>query len=98
MAIITAMRQIDDYVPVTAAKNRLLRLIRELGERDQVLAITRAGVPAAVLLSPGRYEGLLETIEILSDRRAMRSLARSRRQAARGQWVSDAQVFGKRKS
>ncbi len=91
------MTQVDHYVPVTEAKSRLLNLIRGLADRDEVLAITRGGVPAAVLLSPDRYEGLLETIEILSDPRAMRSLRRSLRQAHKGQWLTDRQVFGKEK-
>ncbi|MCI0585684.1 MAG: type II toxin-antitoxin system Phd/YefM family antitoxin [Planctomycetes bacterium] len=90
------MKQVDHFVPVSKAKNQLLRLIRELGERDEVLALTREGVPAAVILSPGRFEGLLETIEVLSDARAMRSLRRSLRQARSGRWVGEGTVFGGR--
>jgi PHD/YefM family antitoxin component YafN of YafNO toxin-antitoxin module len=48
-----------------------------------------------VVLSPERYEGLLETIEILSDSRAMAAIRRSLKQARKGQWVSDEKVFGK---
>lgn len=92
------MKQVDHFVPITEAKNRLLQLLRELGERDEVLAITRDGVPAAVVLSPERYEGLLETIEILSDAEAMPSLQRSLKQARKGRWMSDEEVFGKEKA
>lgn len=92
------MKQVDQFVSVTDAKNRLLDLIRSLADKDEVLAITRGGVPAAVVLSPDRYEGLLETIEILSDSQAMTSLRRSLKQARKGQWVSDEKVFGKEKA
>lgn len=89
------MKQIDEIVPVTEAKARFLHLIREIDERDEVLAITRGGVPAAIVLSPDRYEGLIGTIEIMSDTTAMRSLRRSIAQAGKGQWVGDEKVFGK---
>jgi antitoxin YefM len=91
------MREIDEFFSVTEAKNQLLHLIRNLAEKDEVLAITRGGVPAAVVLSPERYEGILETIEILSDSEAMGSIRRSMEQARKGRWVSDRKVFGKEK-
>jgi antitoxin YefM len=87
---------IDRFVPITQAKNRLLDLARELERDDDVVAITRNGVPAAILLSPAKYESLLETLEILADDRAMRALRRSMRQAAAGKWVPESQVFGDR--
>ncbi|MBI5525431.1 MAG: type II toxin-antitoxin system Phd/YefM family antitoxin [Deltaproteobacteria bacterium] len=89
------MKQVDVFMPVSDARNRLLALIRGVGTRDEVVALTRDGIPAAVVLSPNRYEGLLETIEILSDPAAMKSLRRSIRQARRGEWVKDDEVFGK---
>ena len=84
----------DEFVSVTEAKNRLLSLIRTVHERDTVLAIMKGGAPAAVMLSPERYEGLLETIEVLSDPKTMKSLRWSIKQAERQQWVADRVVFG----
>lgn len=89
------MPSIDRFVPITQAKNRLLDLAREVERDDDVVAITRNGVPAAILLSPARFEGLLETLEILGDAATMRALRRSVRQAAAGQWVRETQVFGR---
>lgn len=89
------MKQASHFLPVTKAKNRLLHLIRDLDEKDEVLTITRGGVPVAVLLSPDHYAGLLETIEVLADRQAMRSLRRSTADAQAGRWVSaEDEVFG----
>ena len=89
------MKQTSQFLPITEAKNRLLHLIREIDEKDEVLTITRAGIPVAVMLSPERYEGLLETIELLADRAAMQSLVRSIEDSRTGQWVSEEnQVFG----
>lgn len=89
------MKQASRFLPVTEAKNRLLHLIREIDEQD-VLTITRGGVPVAVLLSPDHYAGLLETIEVLADRQAMRSLRRSIVEGQAGRWVTaEDDVFGK---
>ena len=89
------MAHVDQYVSVTEAKNKLLELIRNLKARQEIVAITRDGVPAAVLLSMDQFEGLTETIELLSDPGAMRSLRRSLKQAKAGRWVSDEALFGR---
>jgi antitoxin YefM len=87
------MPLIDRFVLITQAKNRLLDLAREVERDDDVVAITRNGIPAAILLSPAKYEGLLETLEILGNARTMRALRRSLRQAASGKWLQESQVF-----
>lgn len=92
------MAQIDQFVSVTDAKNKLLDLIRNIKQRDQVVAITRDGVPTAVVLSMDQFEGLTETIEILSDAGSLRSLKRSLKQADAGKWISHDAVFGREKS
>lgn len=89
------MPHIDQFVSVTEAKNKLLDLIRNLKARQEIVAITRDGVPAAVLLSMDQFEGLTETIELLSNPGAMRSLRKSLKQAKAGKWVSDEALFGR---
>ena len=89
------MPHVDQFVSVTEAKSRLLNLVRDLKTRHEIVAITRDGVPSAVLLSMDQFEGLMETIEILSDQKAMRSLRRSLKQAETGRWVSHERVFGR---
>ena len=56
---------------------------RRLETVDDAVAVTKNGVPAAVILSMEKYEGLLETLDILSDAKTMKSCGlRSVRQAA----------------
>jgi antitoxin YefM len=88
------MQIIQDYVPVTKAKSDLLNLIRKLEDSDDAFAITKNGIPEAVLISMRRFKGLLETIDILSDQQAMKSLRKSIREADRGKWVEFNEVFG----
>jgi antitoxin YefM len=89
------MKEVDRYIPITEAKNQLLELVRDLQAKDDIVAITKNGVPAAVLLSVEKFEGFLETIDVLSDEGAMTSLRRSLRQARAGRWLRHDEVFGK---
>ena len=89
------MKEVDRFIPITEAKGRLLDLVRDLKDKDDVVAITKNGVPAAVLLSVEKFEGLLETIDILSDDKVMKSLRRSLSEARAGKWVRHEKVLGK---
>lgn len=99
MAIILAvievipMNEISRYVPITKAKNDLLDLIRQIESLDESVAVTKNGVPAAVILSIEKYAGLLETLEILSDEETAKSLRTSIRQARKGMWLRSDEVF-----
>lgn len=85
---------IDDYVPVTKAKATLLDIMRRIERSDENIAITKKGVPEAVLMSMRKFRGLIETLELLSDERAMKSLRKSMKEAQEGKWVHSGEVFG----
>jgi antitoxin YefM len=87
------MQQIQDYIPVTKAKTALLDLIRRLKDSDEAIAITKNGVPEAVLMSMKKFEGLLETLDILSDEKAISSVRKSIQEGQKGQWVDFDEVF-----
>ncbi len=84
---------IQDYIPVTKAKSTFLDLIRKIEASDDAIAITKNGVPEAVVLSMKKFQGLLETLEILSDEKAMKSIRKSIKEAHRGQWFDFNEVF-----
>jgi prevent-host-death family protein len=58
---------------VTEAQARLPRLVRESAE-GSAIAITRHGETAAYLISRERLEGMVETLEILSNPEALRAI------------------------
>ena len=89
------MREIQDYIPITKAKNMLLEIIRKVERDDDTFAITKKGVPIAIILSMGKFKGLLETLDILSDEQAMASLQKSIQEAKSRDWVPSEEVFGK---
>lgn len=88
------MPQIDKFLSISEAKNRLPDVIQQMEHKQEVIGIMRDGVPSAVLLSMEQFERLMETAEILSDQKSMRALRRSLKQAEKGQWVSLCGVFG----
>ena len=87
------MLTIQDYIPVTKAKSALLDIIRKIESSDDAIAITKNGVPEAVLLSMSKFESLMETLEILSDEKAMKSIRKSIREARDGKWLDFDKVF-----
>ena len=87
------MQNIQQYIPVTKAKAVLLDLIRGIKETDDTIAITKNGVPEAVLISMKKFDGLLETLDILSDEKVMKSLKKSIKEAERGEWLNFDEVF-----
>lgn len=50
--------------------------------------VTRHGQPVMMLISPEDYEGLLETIEILSDKTAAKRIRKSWKEARTGETIS----------
>ena len=69
---------IDNYVPVTKAKTMLLDIIRMIDDQENTIAITRNGVPSAVLMSMEQYEAMQETMTIMGDPDLMRQIRDSR--------------------
>lgn len=92
-AIEVIMNEISRYVPITKAKSDLLELIRQVENLDESVAVTKNGVPTAVILSMEKYTGLIETLDILSDQGTVKSLRTSMRQGRQGKWLRSEEVF-----
>ena len=87
------MQTIKEYIPVSKAKANLLDLVRKIKDSDDMIAITKNGMPEVVLISMDKFLGLLETLEILSDAKAMKSIRKSIREADKGIWVDFDEVI-----
>jgi antitoxin YefM len=87
------MQTIKEYIPVTKAKANFLDLVRKIKDTDDTIAITKNGMPEVVLISMNKYQGLLETMDILSDEKAMKSIRKSIREAEKGMWVDFDEVI-----
>ena len=87
------MQTIKEYIPVTKAKANLLDLVRKIKDSDDTIAITKNGMPEVVLISMNKFQGLLETMDILSDEKAMKSIRKSIREADKKMWIDFDEVI-----
>lgn len=63
-------------LPVSEAKQRFTELVKSTEQSFDRFLITKNGKEAAVVMSAQEYESLLETIDILSNTKEVRALAR----------------------
>jgi prevent-host-death family protein len=66
-------------------KNRLSEVVERLEREHGRVVITKHGRPAAVVLNVEDLEGLEETLELLSDTRAMRRVRQGQAEIAAGE-------------
>ena len=81
--------QIDGYIPITRAKTKLLDMIRNFDDREDTIAITKNGVPKAVLMCIEQYEAMCETMEILADNSLITQVRQSEDEISRKEALID---------
>ena len=87
------MQTIETFIPITQAKAKLLDMVRQIHDTNDTIAITKNGVPKAVLLSMEKFEGILETIDILADPETMRQLRGSAKDIKEGRLIDIDEAF-----
>ena len=73
--------------PLTKAIERFSELVDEAAATGAEFVITKHGRPVAVLIAHDEYEGLVETLNILSDPDAAASLAEAESDIEAGRLV-----------
>ena len=87
------MDEIQKILPVTKVKRELLDILKSMEEEYATITMTRNGEPVGVMMTPERYESLLETIEILSDKNILRALKASQKDFKSGKVYSHEEVW-----
>jgi len=72
------MDDFQEILPITEVKRNLLDIVKRMREDEITIALTRNGKPVSVMMPLSRYEALLETIDILSDKQILQSLEKSK--------------------
>jgi len=88
------MSDILQIMPVTKVKRGLLDIIKTMQEEDSTITLTRNGEAVGVMMTPDRYEALMETIEILVDKDVLAALRSSAQDFQEGKVYSDEAVWG----
>ena len=87
------MDELQKILPVTKVKREFLDILKAMEEEYATITVTRNGEPVGVMMTPDRYESLLETIEILSDKKVLRSLKSSQKDFKSGRVFSHDEVW-----
>lgn len=66
----------------------LPEVIKNIDAKLDRYIVTKRGKPVAIMMSPDDYEGLLETIEILSDKETARRIKKAKQQLKEGKTIS----------
>lgn len=80
----------------TEAKTHFLELIRDSNKRLERFLITKNGKPAVVLMNADEFEGWLETLEIMSDKKGLKELRQAKKELEGGRCKTFEQVFGRK--
>jgi antitoxin YefM len=87
------MEDFQQILPVTKVKRELLNILKRMEEDEATIALTRNGEPVGVMMTLSRYESLMETIEILSDRTILESLKKSEKDFEDDKVFTDEEVW-----
>jgi prevent-host-death family protein len=83
----------QSILPVTKVKRELLEILKAMEEDYATITVTRNGEPVGIMMTPDRYEALLETIEILGDIDILKGLKASHEDFRSGRVYSHAEVW-----
>ncbi|MFZ5800958.1 MAG: type II toxin-antitoxin system Phd/YefM family antitoxin [Candidatus Omnitrophota bacterium] len=75
-------------VSLKELRPQLPSVIKTIDSKLDRYIVTKRGKPVAVMMSPDDYEGLLETIEILSDKEAVKRIKKAKQEIKAGKTIS----------
>ena len=84
----------NKVLPVTDARKKLYALIKACDNRALTFVITSEGRAMARLVGELEYESLIETLEVLSDKKQVERLAKALKHVQQGKLYSHEDVFG----
>ena len=87
------MDELEKILPVTKVKRELLDILKSMEEEYSTITMTRNGEPVGVMMTPDRYEALLETIEILADNKILQTLRASQKDFKSGRVYTHDEVW-----
>ena len=87
------MSDIFQIMPVTKVKRGLLDILKTMQEDDSTITVTRNGEAVGVMMTPSRYEAILETIDILADKEVLAALQSSADDFRTGKVYTDKDVW-----
>lgn len=92
---VTIILVIPDTLPLAEIKAHLSEIVDRVENEHDRVVLTRNGRAAAVIMSPEDLEALEDTLELLSDPKALKEIGRARQEVARGKVVTAEELRAK---
>lgn len=86
---------ISETLPLAEIKAHLSEIVDRVEREHDRIVLTRNGRPAAIIMSPDDLEALEDTLELLSNPKALAELAEARDDVANGRTVGAAELRSK---
>jgi PHD/YefM family antitoxin component YafN of YafNO toxin-antitoxin module len=80
-------------LPITTVKKNLLDIVKDMSDENSTVTVTKNGVAVGIMMTPNRYEGLLEAIEILADPGILKALTASEKDFHSGRVCSHKDIW-----
>ena len=84
----------NKVLPITHVRRNLYALIQACDDRARTFVITSDGRAVARLMGEQEYESLVETLEVLSDKKQVERLVSALKHVQQGKLYSHEDVFG----
>ena len=81
-------------ISLKEARSKLSVLIDKADQMSQRFVVTKNGTPKAVIISAGEFESWVETLELMSNPKAVKALEQGLKEAKAGKFHPFKDVFG----
>lgn len=78
---------LQSFINATEVRKSFFELLEKVGQGPYTINITVKGVPKAIMMNKEEFEGLMATIETLSDPELMRSIRESEKDLRTGRYA-----------
>ena len=84
-------------VSIRKLRTNLAHVLEDVTARMDRYVISKRGQPKAIIMCIDDYEGWLETLSIMADKKTVNDIKEARKEIAQGKCYSFEEVFGNRK-
>ena len=81
-------------ISLKEARNRFSKIVEKVDRLSERYVVTKNGVPKAVVMSAEEFESWVETLEFMSNPKAVRALEQGLKEAKTGKFRSFKEAFG----
>jgi len=85
---------IKTTLSATDVRNNFFDILTEVEKANIPYTVTREGKPIAVIMNAEEYESWMETLDIMSNPETIRNIEESKKELARGEYVTFEEAFG----